>query len=126
MTDVRARPRAVAAAFDDSALTEWAFEADEVEEGTPQARGAVVWRSTDETRAAGFWECSAGRFCRAYAWTETALILSGFAIVATAETEHRLEPGQMVVLPVGITATWRIPDRVQKAFHLAAEIPLPV
>jgi uncharacterized cupin superfamily protein len=79
----------------------------------------VVWRSTDETRAAGFWECSAGSFSRA----ETALILSGSAIVTTAEAEHRLESGRMIVLPVGIAATWVIQDRLQKAFHLAADLP---
>jgi uncharacterized cupin superfamily protein len=126
MTDAVARSSAVAAAYDEPALTDWPFNPDQVDHGTPIARGAVVWRSTDETRAAGFWECSAGGFWRTYAWTETAVILSGSAVVRTPETEHRLESGSLLVLPVGVTASWLIPDHVRKAFHLAADVPLPV
>lgn len=117
---------ATVARYDDGALARWAFTPDQIDEGDPQARGAVVWRSADETRAAGFWECTAGRFSRTYPWTETAVILSGSAVVTVAETENRLAPGALLVLPVGITATWTIHEKVQKAFHLAADSPLPV
>jgi uncharacterized cupin superfamily protein len=126
MAPAPARADAVLAAFDDTVLTDWPLNPNEVKHGAPRARGAVVWRSTDETRAAGFWACSAGAFVRNYAWTETALVLSGSATVSTPEAEQRLEPGALLVLPVGITASWSIQDSIQTAFHLAADIPLPL
>jgi uncharacterized cupin superfamily protein len=119
-----ARPGAVLANLDDAALTDWTLEGDQIDAGAPSARGAVVWRSTDETRAAGFWVCSSGAFSRTYAWTETTLILDGSAVVTTADGEHRLEAGALLVLPVGISASWEIPEQVQTAFHLAADTPL--
>jgi uncharacterized cupin superfamily protein len=115
-----------AASFHDVALTAWPFTPDQIDEGDPHARGAILWRSTDETRASGFWECTSGRFSRTYAWTETAVILSGSAVVTVAEAEHQLAPGALLILPVGVTASWTIEKRVRKAFHLAADSPLPV
>ncbi len=114
------------ATFADVAFVDWPFAPDQIDEGAPRASGAIVWRSADRTSAAGFWECTAGRFSRTYGWTETAVILSGSALVQTRDAAYPLAPGSLLVLPAGVTASWTIEERVQKAFHLVAGGPLPV
>lgn len=120
------RLQACATTIDTAELADWALTPEQIDAGNPHPRGAIVWRSSDRTRAAGFWECTAGRFSRTYPWSETAVILSGSAVVKTVDAEHRLQPGSLLVLPLGIRASWIIEDRVEKAFHLSGDGPLPI
>jgi uncharacterized cupin superfamily protein len=113
-------PQAWAGAFGDARLTDWAVTVDPAHEPRPHAQGAVVWRSSDGTAVAGFWECTPGRFSRTYPWTETAVFLSGLAVVEVGGVDHRLSSGALLVLPVGVTATWTVVEHVRKAFHLNA------
>ena len=116
----------IAAELADLELVEWPLSPEQVVSGSPGAEGAITWRSADRTAAAGFWRCRAGAFQRTYPWTEVATVLAGAATVTAAGAERRLVPGTLLVLPVGITATWSIEDSVEKAFHLSAADPLPV
>lgn len=118
--------RVSTARLDDVELVPWPFRPEQVLDGEPRARGAVVWRSDDRRMASGFWECTPGSFGRVYPWSETSCLLEGEAAITAAGETLEVVAGDLVVLPQGVEAQWEIRRTVCKAFQLTADEPLPV
>lgn len=65
----------------------------------------------------GTWEKEPSEFPWSYDEKETCLILEGHAVVDGASGEHaEFGPGDLVVFPVGLEATWIIDQTIKKKY----------
>jgi uncharacterized protein len=70
-----------------------------------------------EAASWGDWEKEPSEFPWAYDEQETCLILAGRATVDGANGEHaEFGPGDWVVFPVGLQATWKISETIKKKY----------
>jgi uncharacterized cupin superfamily protein len=110
----------------DAALDPWPLTAEQVLEGSPDARGALLWRSEDNRLANGVWECTPGRFTWSFVWDETATLHRGAATVTPrGGTPLELRAGDLVFFPRGLETEWLVTDTVRKSFHVHAADGLP-
>ncbi|WP_298964916.1 cupin domain-containing protein [uncultured Methylobacterium sp.] len=83
--------------------------------GTPQARNTVLSRSEDETTSTILWDCTAGEFVWHYDIDETIYFLEGAAIIGDATNPpRRFVAGDVLFLPKGAVADWKVESYVRK------------
>lgn len=84
-------------------------------EGDPQAKSALLSRSTDGTAVTVVWETTKGKFRWYFGIDETVNVLDGEVFVTDEKNvEHRLGPGDVAYFPGGSWSVWRVPDRLRK------------
>ena len=92
--------------------------------GTPVGSAKVLLKTQDKTSHLVVWECTAGEFVWDYAEDETAIVISGEAVVTGSDGEDlSLSPGSVVFFPAGSSSLWRIPDRIKKVAILRKDLP---
>jgi uncharacterized cupin superfamily protein len=110
----------------DAELSPWPLPADWVEQGTPQAGGAVLSKSDDSRIVRGVWACTPGRFRWMYTYDETIVVVQGTAtVLMDSGMEVSLKPGVMAFFARGQGSTWTIHENFRKAFHADSPDPLP-
>ncbi|ACL56796.1 cupin domain-containing protein [Methylobacterium nodulans] len=83
--------------------------------GTPEARNALLSRSSDGTASTILWDCTAGEFVWHYDIDETIYFLEGSAIIGDATTTpRRFVAGDVLFLPKGAVANWHVESYVKK------------
>jgi uncharacterized cupin superfamily protein len=104
----------------------WPLPAEWIQEGQPEASGAVISRSDDSRIVRGVWRCTPGRFSWQFSYDETLVIVEGRAAVELDTGEVvELEPGVMAFFGRGHSATWTVRETVTKGFHADSPDPLP-
>jgi uncharacterized cupin superfamily protein len=105
---------------EDIAVETWpAWEPEDVLEGDPVHRGAVLYRDPTKRLSYGIWECDPGKFRLEYGpMTEMIHVLQGRATVTNLDTGHatHLEPGSRMVVPVGTVVTWHVHEPFRKVY----------
>jgi uncharacterized protein len=95
--------------------------------GAPEGASKVLARSSDWMLTLVVWECTAGRFEWHYKKDEILFVVSGEAIITTAQAkEFRMGPGDVVFFPAGTSCTWLIKDRIRKVAVLRETLWKPV
>jgi uncharacterized cupin superfamily protein len=78
----------------DTELISWPLPAEWVEQGSPQASGAVLSKSADSRIVRGVWACTPGRFRWTFTYDETVVVVQGSAtVVMDNGAEVSLIPG---------------------------------
>ena len=86
-----------------------------VREGAPQARNAILSRSSDGMATTIVWDCTAGKFDWTYNIDETIYFLEGSAVISDRHSPpRRFGPGDVLFLPHGTVAHWHIEEYVRK------------
>lgn len=99
----------------DATMSASTIPSDWILDGQPQARSAVLSRSTDGTAVTVVWETTKGTFRWHFGVDETVNVLEGEVFVTDEKNvEHRLGPGDVAYFPGGSWSTWRVPDRLRK------------
>ncbi len=84
-------------------------------EGTPEARGKILFCSTDEMAFTVMWDCTAGRFNWFYDIDETVCIMEGSVTVRdSAGRSTTLKPGDTFYFPAGSQFHWIVTHSVRK------------
>ncbi len=110
----------------DAELVSWPLPAEWVEQGSPQASGAVLSKSDDSRIVRGVWACTPGRFRWMYTYDETIVVVQGSAtVLMDSGVEVSLTPGVMAFFARGQGSTWTIHENFRKAFHADSPDPLP-
>ena len=110
----------------DTELSSWPLPAEWVQQGSPQASGAVLSKSADSRVIRGVWACTPGRFRWAFTYDETVVVVQGRAtVVMDNGAEVSLTPGVMAFFERGQGSTWTIHENFRKAFHADSPDPLP-
>jgi uncharacterized cupin superfamily protein len=110
----------------DAELVSWPLPAEWVEQGSPQASGAVLSKSDDSRIVRGVWACTPGRFRWMYSYDETIVVVQGRAtVLMDSGVEVSLSPGVMAFFARGQGSTWTIHENLRKAFHADSPDPLP-
>jgi len=110
----------------DTELISWPLPAEWVEQGSPQASGAVLSKSADSRIVRGVWACTPGRFRWTFTYDETVVVVQGSAtVVMDNGAEVSLTPGVMAFFERGQGSTWTIHENFRKAFHADSPEPLP-
>jgi uncharacterized cupin superfamily protein len=95
--------------------------------GTPMARNRTLFHSSDKSAWTILWDCTAGEFNWHYEFDETIHFLEGGAIIALpGGTPRRFGPGDVIFLPAGTVARWKVDDHVRKLAFCQAPVPLPL
>ncbi len=110
----------------DTELSSWPLPAEWVQQGSPEASGAVLSKSADSRIIRGVWACTPGRFRWAFTYDETVVVVQGRAtVVMDNGAEVSLTPGVMAFFEQGQGSTWTIHENFRKAFHADSPDPLP-
>ena len=110
----------------DTELSPWPLSAESVEQGSPQANGAVLSKSEDSRIVRGVWACTPGCFRWMYTYDETIVVVEGTATVRMdSGAQVSLKPGVMAFFARGQGSTWTIHEDFRKAFHADSPDPLP-
>ena len=110
----------------DTELSSWPLPAEWVQQGSPEASGAVLSKSADSRVIRGVWACTPGRFRWAFTYDETVVVVQGRAtVVMDNGAEVSLTPGVMAFFARGQGSTWTIHENFRKAFHADSPDPLP-
>ncbi len=84
-------------------------------DGEPQAKSALLSRSTDGMAVTVVWETTKGRFRWYFNIDETVSVIDGEVFVTDEKNvERRLGPGDVAYFPGGSWSTWRVPDHLRK------------
>ena len=98
-----------------------------VREGNPQARNAVLSRSSDGLATTIVWECTAGKFEWIYDIDETIYFIEGAAIISDGHSPpRRFGPGDVLFLPRGTVAFWHVEEYVRKVAFCRVKLPKPL
>ncbi|MFE1597995.1 cupin domain-containing protein [Methylobacterium sp. ID0610] len=98
-----------------------------VRAGAPEARNALLARSSDGTASTLLWDCTAGEFEWHYDIDETLYFLDGAAIIGDATNPpRRYAAGDVLFLPKGSVAQWRVESYVKKLAFCHRTLPKPV
>ena len=117
---------AASTAIADTALVPWPLPAEWVQEGAPDASGAVLSRSDDSRLIRGVWQCTPGRFSWEFSYDETLVVVSGRATVVLDTGDRvELEPGVLAFFGRGHSAVWTVHETLRKGFHADSPEPLP-
>ena len=95
------------------------FPAEDILEGDPAHKGAVLYRDPTKRASYGIWECPPGKFRLDYGpMTEMIHVLSGRGSITNVETneETRLEPGTRAIVPVGAVVIWDVKETLRKVY----------
>jgi uncharacterized cupin superfamily protein len=88
-----------------------------IQEGRPEAGGAILMQSADKRVSSGYWECTAGQFQWTFAWDEFVHVLDGeVTIREEGGTIHVLRAGDSAHFPLGLKTTWIVTRYVRKFF----------
>lgn len=88
-------------------------------DGSPKFFSHAHFTSPDGGTVSGIWRCEGpGSFRWRHDTDESVYILEGEAFVDFDGQTHTLHPGDVTFFKAGTTTTWRVPNRVQKAFTL--------
>lgn len=110
----------------DTQLSPWPLPAEWVEQGSPQASGAVLSKSADSRVVRGVWACTPGRFRWLFTYDETVIVVQGSAtVIMQSGQQVSLKPGVMAFFERGQASTWTIHENFRKAFHADSPEPLP-
>ena len=110
----------------DTELSPWPLPAEWVQQGDPQASGAVLSKSSDSRIIRGVWACTPGRFRWMFTYDETVIVVEGTAtVVMDNGSQVSLHPGDMAFFERGQGATWTVHENFRKAFHADSPDPLP-
>jgi uncharacterized cupin superfamily protein len=110
----------------DAELSPWPLPAEWVEQGSPEASGAVLSKSADSRIVRGVWECTPGSFRWMYTYDETVVAVLGTATVLMDSGDQVfLHPGDMAFFARGQGSTWTVHEKFRKAFHADSPDPLP-
>jgi len=110
----------------DTELSPWPLPAEWVQQGCPEASGAVLSKSADSHVIRGVWACTPGRFRWAFTYDETVVVVQGRAtVVMDNGAEVSLTPGVLAFFERGQGSTWTIHENFRKAFHADSPDPLP-
>lgn len=87
-------------------------------EGNQMEASRTFFRSDDGSLEIGIWECTPGRFTADRSLSsETCHIISGRVRMRRADGEVRLlDPGDLLVLPLGWKGEWEILERTRKLY----------
>lgn len=64
------------------------------------------------------WECEPSEFAWKYDQAEWAYLLEGRVTVHAPEGEVKLQQGDLVFFPKGLSCTWEVKERVRKVYRL--------
>ena len=96
-------------------------------DGKPDARRALLSRSSDGAAVTVVWETSKGRFRWYFNIDETVDIIDGEVFVTDEKNvERRLGPGDVAYFPAGSWSVWRVPERVRKVAFIRNTVPTPL
>ena len=98
---------------------------DQVQEGTPDAKGLVVHQTPDRCISSGFWQCNPSKFNWDFTWDEFVHILAG-RVTIVSENGHTctLGPGDVAHFTRGSKTVWHVQEQVRKFFVLRTAEPL--
>jgi uncharacterized protein len=117
---------ATSARVEDLELTPWPLPAEWVQDGQPDAAGAVLSRSDDSRIIRGVWRCTPGRFNWEFSYDETLVVVEGSATVELDTGDVvELRPGVMAFFGRGHSSTWTVHETLRKGFHADSPDPLP-
>jgi hypothetical protein len=110
----------------DASLSPWPLPVEWVQEGSPDASGAVLSKSPDARIVRGVWRCTPGRFNWVFSYDETLVVLQGRATIELDTGEVvEIGPGDMAFFGRGHSSTWTVHETVLKGFHADSPDPLP-
>jgi len=95
-----------------------------IEAGTPLARNQVLFLASDKSAWTMLWDCTAGEFRWRYHMDETIHFLEG-SVTITPEggTPKTYGPGDVIFLPAGTVAHWKVDCYIRKLAF--CQIPAP-
>jgi len=106
-------------------MTDFPLLAEQVLEGSPQAKIWIHAQSADKLFTQGVWDCTAGQFSWDYQWDEFVMILEGEATITVDNGEpFTLRAGDFCHFPNGLKTIWQVDDYVKKTFTLRTPEPL--
>lgn len=93
---------------------------DGADTGDPQVSSMVISRDERSGTVVGVWSCTPGGWpVPSRPNTEVAHILAGKAIITDDDgTQHTIEAGDVIVLPVGWSGRWDVIDEVRKIYTI--------
>jgi uncharacterized cupin superfamily protein len=110
-----AQALAMVASKTDRPLSPAPIEKSWIRAGNPQARNVVLSRSADGTATTILWECTAGEFDWTYNIDETIYFIEGEATIGDGcSPPRRFLAGDVLFLPSGTVAHWRVDSYVRK------------
>ena len=98
-----------------------------IQEGNPEARGAVLNQSAGKRLSSGVWSCTAGKFKWRYTWDEFVQIIEGEVVITeVGGVSHTLNPGDCAHFPKGLHVHWNVMKNVRQLFVLSTDEPLAI
>lgn len=95
-----------------------------VVKGEPEARAWLQYKSDDNTRLAGIWECTPGSFDVVYDKWEFCHLLSGSCVISQKGGEPvHLAAGDGFLLEPGFMGRWEVTETMRKHFVFVAVPP---
>lgn len=100
------------------ATTSIELPAEEILDGTPDARCVFTAKSADDNAAAGFWSCEVGRYEFVFDYDEFVYLIRGEVIITEAGTNRTLtlRAGESAHFPQGCTTIWQVTRSMLKYF----------
>src|SRR5215469_9398578 len=93
----------------DAELQSWPLPAEWLEQGNPDASGAVLSKTDDSRIVRGVWECTPGRFRWNFTYDETLVVVQGSATVQLESGEDvSFGAGDMVFFARGQSSIWTV------------------
>lgn len=96
-------------------LTPWPIDPNWVITGDPQARGAGIATTADDSVSMIMWDCTAGSFNWFYDIDEMIHVVEGTAVIRTMTgSTYRLQAGNSHLFEKGTMALWVVEKYVRK------------
>jgi uncharacterized protein len=93
-------------------------------EGNPIARSKLLSVSDDGSARSYIWDCTAGRFNWYYDADETVFVIEGGVVIKDAGgATRRIDAGDTIFFPAGVSAEWHVKDYIRK--FAVVRTPLP-
>jgi uncharacterized protein len=106
-------------------LESWPLDPSQILEGSPEARGKVLWKSDDGRLAVGIWSCTPGSFSWRHV-DETLIVIEGSVTIERDDGGGvvELRPGVIAFFEEGLRTQWHVHETVRKGFHLHSVDPI--
>lgn len=112
-------PRVTYGKLPEGPMPKMELPAEEVLEGTPNARCLFTAESADQGASAGFWTCDVGRYEFYFGYDEFVYVVEGEVTVTDCRPggpTRTLTAGDTAHFPQGCTTIWQITRKLTKYF----------
>ncbi len=103
------------------ALEPWpAFAPEDILEGDPAHKGAVLYRDPTRLFSLGIWECPPCKFQVAYVGTESGHVVKGSATLTDTKTglSQTVKAGDRFLVPFGSAVVWQVHETFRKVYTM--------